>query len=397
MLKKRRIGLALVWLGLLWMTTGVHAQTDVQFEAVQVRYTFAETMTFSAQVTPSDAPLRSVTLFLQAPGESQTRVYVFEPHPDGHYDFTLPLEDAALVPFSQLTFWYGATLDDDTTILSVRYHFTYDDNRFTWQTLESGQISVHWYAGDLAYGQMALDVAAQTAARMQTLAALPSDARLNVYLYASFEDLRAALPSEEAEWVGSHAYPPLGVALVTVPPGVEQRSQMERQIPHEVMHVLIYQSVSGDYDNLPVWLREGLASQAELHTNPDYAQTLQAASQAGAILHLSDLCQTFPLDSGRAFLAYAESDSFVRWLRGKYGDASLRSLMQAYADGLSCSQGAWQALGTPLDLLEYRWREDVLGERAWRVALRALWPYLVLLASILLVPFWQFFLIQEQA
>ena len=269
------------------------------------------------------------------------------------------------------------------------------DNRYDWQTLTSGPIRLHWYAGDLAFGQAALDVALATLDRMRPLAAPSATEALDVYIYASYEDLAGALGEGTAVWVGSHAYPDLAAALVVVAPGVDQRATMEQHISHEVMHLLLNQSTGGRASRLPLWLREGLASQAEVIPYPGYAQALFAARDERAILPVGDLCLAFPPDSGRAYLAYAESDSFVRYLRGRFGDEAMRQLIAAYAEGRDCESGIWQVYGLPLDLLFWQWREAVLGENAWALALRDLAPYLVLAGVVLLVPFLQFLLIQS--
>ena len=63
---------------------------------------------------------------------------------------------------------------------------------------------------------------------------------------------------------------------------------------------------------------------------------------------IADICDAFPLDASRAYLAYAKSQSFVRFLRDTYGTASLQALVSAYADGLGCEQGVTRALNTSL-------------------------------------------------
>jgi hypothetical protein len=101
-----------------------------------------------------------------------------------------------------------------------------------------------------------------------------------------------------------------------------------------------------------------------------------------------DLCDSFPPDSGRAFLAYAQSQSFTTYLRNTYGTTGLTSLVNAYVDGLSCELGTTRALSTPLSQLESHWRESVLGQNVAGVAARNLSPYLVLMILVLLVPIW---------
>ena len=100
---------------------------------------------------------------------------------------------------------------------------------------------------------------------------------------------------------------------------------------------------------------------------------------------LTDLCGSFPQDTGRAFLAYAEAESFTNFLIEKYGQTGLLALTKAYGDGLNCEQGAQRALGQPLSQLEIDWRASALGENAGITALNNLSPYLVVLAVLLAV------------
>jgi hypothetical protein len=161
---------------------------------------------------------------------------------------------------------------------------------------------------------------------------------------------------------------------------------METLIPHELAHVLLYRSVGDGYASLPVWLSEGIASLAELYPNPDYEQALTVASQNDSLLPIAELCDAFPPDASGAYLAYAESQSFVRYLRDSYGTPALFSLTSAFADGLSCEQGAVRALGTSLANLDTRWRESVLGQNVAGVFLRNMSPYLGLFVFLLLIP-----------
>jgi hypothetical protein len=209
---------------------------------------------------------------------------------------------------------------------------------------------------------------------------------VDVYVYASAVDLQNALFLGGEQWQGGHANPKLGVVMVAIPPGPGQSIDMETLIPHELAHVMLYRSVGGGYSSLPVWLNEGIASMAELYPNPDYAQALTLASQNGSLLPFADLCDSFPPDASRAYLAYAESQSFVGFLRDTYGIPALFSLASAYADGLSCDQGVVRVLNTSLANLDTRWRESELGANVVGVVFRNMLPYLGLLVFLLLIP-----------
>ena len=103
---------------------------------------------------------------------------------------------------------------------------------------------------------------------------------------------------------------------------------MERQIPHEIMHILEYQITGTSYNQIPVWLLEGLASSAELYPNPDYQQVLEKAVDEDSLLPMSVLCQDFPRDLSGALLAYAQSNSFVRFLNQNFGTRDTLSLVE---------------------------------------------------------------------
>jgi len=150
--------------------------------------------------------------------------------------------------------------------------------------------------------------------------------------------------------------------------------------------VMLYRSAGNGYANLPVWLSEGMASLVELYPNPDYEQALTLASQNNSLIAIAELCDTFPREASGAYLAYAESQSFVRFLHNSYGATTLFSLISAYADGLGCEQGVVRAMGTSLASLDARWRETVLGQNVAIVTLRNMLPFLGLFVFLLLIP-----------
>jgi hypothetical protein len=60
-----------------------------------------------------------------------------------------------------------------------------------------------------------------------------------------------------------------------------------------------------------------------------------------------------------AALAYAQSESLMRYIFQRYGASQITALMNAYADGLECSEGVELALGIPLNELERQWQASL--------------------------------------
>ncbi|HZU85924.1 MAG TPA: peptidase MA family metallohydrolase, partial [Anaerolineaceae bacterium] len=187
-----------------------------------------------------------------------------------------------------------------------------------------------------------------------------------------------------ASWVAGHASPEFATVLVSLTPSPSQRLEMERQLPHEITHILLYQAYGANYSRLPQWFNEGLASLSELYSNADYKRALQKAVQSNSLIPMESLCNGFPRESSGAYLAYAQSESFTRFLFQKYGNASLQELAALYADGVDCQQGIQTVYKTSLDQLELRWKQEYLGMDAELLAWQSLLPYLAILLFVLI-------------
>ncbi len=363
------------------------AQGGIEVENATVSVNFGQTITFSARIK-SSLPIEQASLLFRGVDETVTRVETVQVAEDGTVSYTYDASLNVLPPFSRVVFWFQATLTDGQTYTSVAITFPYNDNRFPWREMSRNNVTVHWYAGDDAFGAAALDSAAAGMISMNELIQVSLTEPVDLYIYSNEADLQATLMLGGQEWVGGHASPELGVALVSIAPGSSQARELESEIPHELAHIMLYRSLGDKYDKQPAWLLEGIASMIEIYPNPDYARALEIASESNSLLPFDALCNNFPADAGSAFLAYAQSQSFVSYIRKTYGTSGLGRLTNAYGDDFSCELGATNALGTPLSQLDSRWREDVLGQNTFGVAARNLLPFTLLMLLVLIVPIW---------
>ena len=387
----RQFALIIVMAGLfLGLHQQARAQSGVEVTDVGVFDDFGQHVTFQARIQ-SSVPIANIALVFNDNFDDIVRRFPVNIGEEGVVTYRYDASQNALRPFVTLTFWFEVTLQNGQNVKSDTYRVQYTDDRFTWQQRVDGMLSIYWYEGDAAFGDALLDVTRRSLNTVNALIPSPLETPLDVYIYASTTDLQSALFQGGESWQGGHANPKLGVVMLAVTPGPGQSIEMETLIPHELAHVMLYRSVGDGYDLLPVWLSEGIASLSELYPNPDYEQALMIASQNSSLMPISELCDAFPLDASRAFLAYAESQSFVRFLRDSYGTPALFSLTSAYGDGLSCDQGVVRALGTSLASLDTRWRESVLGQNVVGVFFRNMLPYLGLFVFMLLIPLIGFF------
>jgi hypothetical protein len=363
-----------------WNTRQVQAQVGIEITSTAA-YEFGGAILFTAQIqTPVQIQQASIIIFDETQGVSHVRLVTFT---DGRCEFLFDTRQNLVRPFSTLNWYYQLTLADGTAVQSDSFSMRYEDNRYNWQTLEAGAVRVLWARGDAAFGQNALNAALSG---LQTIRGLfPADLSqpIDMYIYPSQSDI-AFLSGEP--WEAGRAYPDLGIIFVAIEPGSNQTVDMERRIPHELTHVLLYRHVGAGYRNLPVWLNEGIAALAEINPTSDYERALTDASNRNALIPMRDLCASFPADPASAFLAYAQARSFTTYLRDTYGAPVLLNLAALYSTGVDCENGIRQAFNLSLADLDEQWREGALGQNVLGVAFRNMLPYLVLLLLVIFIP-----------
>lgn len=384
----RRIFGVILLFGILFVI-GFPAQAKgkIPTEPTMVDYTMGGAITLETRVL-TETPVQEVWVFVRPEGEANTIAGSATLHPSNVVTYNLELAEHPIRPFSKIEFWYQITLEDSSEITTDPETFLYFDNRFDWQTLVGNPFEIFWYEGDVTFGQQVLNTAHEGMLRLQNYIPAPLPEEVQVYVYASAIELQTALrlSGQTAAWVAGHADPDLGVVVVSISPGPSEIYEIKRQIPHEVAHVTLYQWLGEDYYNLPQWLREGLPSMAELFPNPDYPLLLENAHANESLLPMNSLCESFPPDASNFLLAYAQATDFTWFLYENYGSSGLEHLSRVYADGLSCEQGAQEALGKSLVELEREWRKDAFGENTLLAVLEELLPWIVLMGVVLLAP-----------
>lgn len=382
--------LQLILAAALWMP-GVQSTSGdwAVMTDVNASYTFMQQVNFVAKFQ-SQKELKEAYLFIE-PFQREAQVVKIDLDTPGEIHFNYDLEKNPLRVFSNIEYWYRLVAADGSQFDSDRFNFLYSDNRFEWQHLGDQEFDVYWYAGDMQFGQTVLNTAhsgLDSAQKYIPLSADPNTPQaIKIFVYDNAKDLQKALQlSASAYWVAGHASPDLGTILVSIPGGPEQQLELERQIPHEITHILQYRFAGEQIDQLPIWWLEGTASLAELYPNPDYALVLNNAVENETVIPIESLNQDFPRDASNAFLAYSESASFSRYLYQNYGKASVEEMLNKYLDGIGWEEGIQQAFGTPLTEIQYNWQQKDLGVDTGLQALKNLSPYMLLFLFVLVPP-----------
>ena len=234
---------------------------------------------------------------------------------------------------------------------------TYIDLDLPWQTQSEGLVDIWWYAGG---DSLATDAANGIRRGLDALEAqfdLALQRRTRLVLYADGERMRADLGRGTRPWVGGVAAARFNLIVLYASEFEWGRSTLPSTIAHELTHIAIEHAVGEPPRNIPTWLHEGVATVVESSVAErfSYDDIVDGAFAADRLISLRGLTGSFPVRSGGALLAYAQSNSFVRFIIDRWGGSSITQILDAYRDGALPDRALQQTVGLDLAALEAQW------------------------------------------
>ncbi len=365
------------------ITTAAQSAPQAPVLSEEINYTFGEQLEVQLSLQEGTG-VSEVDVILQSP-RTPSFAGAMSRTGDGNWYFGYDLKARPFPAFAPISYSFRMVRESGEEITTEKRTFTYFDNRFNWQQLQDDPFVIYWYEGDIPFAQQVLDAAQTGKTDLLELLQQPEITQpINIFIYNSEDELQQTIQSTNQSWVGGHAAPELSAVVVSLPPGVEQSLEIQRQIPHEISHILMYRFMGAEFQYLPVWVSEGIASQMEFYSRPEYAIILEKAAEERRLIPLSQLCQVFPADPALIPLAYAEADSVMRYIRQEYGTAGIQALIAAYDQGVSCDRGVEIALGRSLTRLEWEWKQAALFRSRNLIIMAGLTFTLVILLSVII-------------
>jgi hypothetical protein len=326
---------------------------------VNASYVYGQQVDYRVTINDERQALRA-TVFVTRPGFEETLV-LQAALGGGQPQFARAIQKldmAPIKPFSLVQYWWQLDFNDGSTVTTDHAQLDYVDNRYQWQKISQAGVTVHWIEGDPAFGQAVLDRALLSVSALKRSLGLVAPSDLQAFIYPDLGSLQSSLQLGGASWIGGHAEPDLGVLLLAASPDDEGLLLLERSLPHELTHLLLYQRMQAGYGNLPAWLNEGLATLQEGTPDSTSRLLLEQAASDGKLIPLTSLCAPFPDTGQSAQLAYAESAAVVQYIQDIYGTGAISALLDAYQEGTSCSGGVERTLRRSMQTLDAEWRRS---------------------------------------
>ena len=286
------------------------------------------------------------------------------------------MRKSSLPPGATVEYWWtvkDAAGNEGETSPSV-IHF--DDNRYHWQSLTEGDITLFWYEGDDSFAQELMGACQQGLARLTRDIGTYPERPIQIYIYASAGDLQGAMIFPQ-EWTGGAAFTEFGIIAIGI--SADKVAWGKAALVHELTHLVVHQATFSPYGRLPIWLDEGLAMYNQGELDPSFRAWLDKAISEDKLISVRSLCSPFSSQPEKAYLSYAESYSLVEYLLHNYSQRKMLHLLTLLKQGNTYDEALTQVYGFDVDGLDARWRETLVTPL---VQAETLWLHPALIAVL---------------
>jgi hypothetical protein len=358
----RKIVIALVLsLSLLTVTTAL-ASPLANITDNEIILEFPETATFRATFT-EDADIISVVLEYgneqQTCGEVIAKAFPqFTPGKTVDAEWRWEMRQSGSLPPGATLWWRWRVTDaNGKETVSETKTAIWLDEIHDWKAINDGDfLRLHWYEGDRIFA-IDLAKAAYTGLQFNEMqSGLKADAPIDIYIYASPDDLQEAILYEPS-WTGGRAFPDQDIVILGI--SEADLDWGRAAMVHELTHVLVGHLTFSCLGDVPTWLNEGLAVYSEGELDGPSQRQLQDAIRDDTLLTIRSLSGSFSEISDQAYLSYGQSYSITKFLIETQGQDKMMALLVALRDGMTIDDALVQTYGFDIEGLEDAWRQAI--------------------------------------
>jgi len=266
-----------------------------------------------------------------------------------------------LPPGSSVTYWWTVSDVEGNRVVTDKAVIPIEDNRYDWQSMVEGKVTIFWYKGDDSFAGEIMATAQGALSHLKDDTGAELVDPIKIYIYANSTDLQGSMIFPQ-EWTGGVAFTRYGIIAIGIAPG--NLDWGKGAIAHELTHLVINQVTFSPYGGLPTWLDEGLAMKSEGELGAEFVSVLNKAYEEGNLISVQSLASPFSAYSGDASLAYAQSYSIVNYLINEYGREKMFELLNTFRQGSGYNEALMKVYGFDMGGLDELWRGSMEAEEA---------------------------------
>ncbi len=340
-----------------------HAESGISATDSSAQIYFPSALTFTVNIESRNNIVK-VRLHYQVDSMNYAQVTneawpVFTPSTKIKAQWVWDMRKAVLPVGTTVAYWW--TIEDATgdILTTPAQKIRFDDIRYDWKKITSGQINLFWYQGNQNFADQLMAAGQQTLMMLAEDTGVQLEQPVNIYIYASAQDLQSALIFPQ-EWSGGVAYYAYRMIAIGIP--TNELDWGKGALAHELGHMVSHQITFSPYGAiLPFWLDEGLAMYAQVKSDPYLGSVLEKAIAQHNLISVRSLASPFSAIPAEAYLSYAESQSIVSFLIQNYTGDKILQLLNLFKEGNTYDEALIQVYGFDQDGLDALWQEYVTG------------------------------------
>ena len=264
-----------------------------------------------------------------------------------------------LPPETSVEYWWTVSDIDGNMVETIPARVLFEDERYSWQQLTEGKVTVYWYEGKKSFAEEILATAQQAVARLTADTGAYLKKPVKIYVYANPNDLQGAMIYPQ-EWTGGVSYSNYGIIAIGIEPG--NLDWGKRAVIHELTHLVIHQMTNNPYNYIPTWLDEGLAMYNEGALEPTFIAYLDQAITEDILISVRSLSSPFSAYADESYLSYAQSFSLIEYLITTYGHEKMFELLDTFRQGSGYDEALEKVYGFDMDRLNSLWQDYVIPQ-----------------------------------
>jgi len=262
-----------------------------------------------------------------------------------------------MVPGAQLVYSWEVEDANGAKLVTPEATATYQDDRFNWESISEGNITVYYYFGDVESQRSVLRVARETIDRISDLLNTQVNFPIKIWVYRSAAEMTPAVASRRGQGPGTSVQT-LGEVAASDTALVSRDTDFLNIVRHELAHIVTGAATRNHIAGIPTWVNEGISTFAQNRLLPDEEQALSLAIQRNRVLPITSLDASARGSPGAVSLFYGQSGALVAFLVNTHGPDKFGDFVAALAndttDGALMKVYGFDQLG-----LENAWRKSL--------------------------------------
>lgn len=364
----KRIGI-LITVGFLLLIMAmpgvIEAQEEITVTGVSTQASFPSQLDFHLSAH-SDVDITDIRLRYEVEktrfADVTSEVFI-EFTPSTSVDINWALEMVklgGLPPGTIIDYWWVIKDAGGKKLETPPEQVSFDDNRFAWKMTSWGGVNIFWYQGNESFAQELVLATQNATSHLAAATGARLEKPVNLFIYANSQDLQEGMIFPQ-EWTGGVAFTRYNTLAIAIAPA--KLDWGRKTIAHELTHLIVDQITINPYNDLPVWLEEGLAMYNEGQLEPSFTSIFRRAVLDNTLISLRSLASPFSAYTDESALSYAESYSVVEFLITSYGQSKMMELLNTFKMGTDYDDAFKAVYGFDMDGIEMLWRQSLTGQQ----------------------------------